>query len=110
MGDRYVIFEQIVLLILLGVDRNFEVGMCRGEPNTTFGCPILSATQDWALDICEVWETKPPDSLTYAQEKMIQKKSKTKSVLADEDNADKAISSMLGHNFSEEDKPPDVKS
>jgi len=56
-----------------------------------------------------VWETRPPDGLTYEQEKMIQKKSNSKSVLEDDDNADKVITDRLGHNFSNEEKPPDVK-
>lgn len=40
---------------------------------------------------------------------MIQKKNKSKSVLEEDDNADKVITGLLGHNFSNEEKPPDVK-
>jgi len=87
-----------------GVDKEFEMGMCRGEPNTTFGCPILASSQDWEIDICEVWEVKPSEGLTYEQEKMIDKKNRTKSVLADDDNADKVFVSVAGHNFSNEEK------
>jgi len=92
-----------------GVDKDFEMGMCRGELNTTFGCSILASSEDWALDVCEVWEVKPPEGLTYEQEKMIERKNKTKSVLTDDDNVDKVITGMMGHNFSNEEKPPDVK-
>ncbi len=60
-------------------------------------------------DYVEVWEVKQPDTLTYEQEKLLEKKNKTKSVLEDDDNADKVITGMMGHNFSNEEKAPDVK-
>lgn len=37
--------------------------------------------------------------LTYEQEKMLKRKNKDKSVLDDEDNADKVIQGMMGKNF-----------
>lgn len=91
------------------IDDNFDTGKCRGEPNTTFGSPILSSTPDWDVDLVEVWEVKESETITYEQEKLLKKKSNTKSVLEDDDNADKVITGMMGHEFSHEDKVPDVK-
>ena len=47
--------------------------------------------------------------MTYKQEKLLEKKNKTKSMLEDDDNADKVIQGMMGHKFSHEEKAPDVK-
>jgi hypothetical protein len=57
----------------------------------------------------EVWEVKETDTMTYEQEKILEKKGKTKSVLADEDNPDKMIRGYMGHEFSYEEQVPDVK-
>jgi hypothetical protein len=57
----------------------------------------------------EVWEVHEPETMTYEQEKLLEKKNKTKSVLEDDDNADKVIQGMMGHEFSHEEKVPDVK-
>jgi len=91
------------------IDDSFDTGTCRGTPNTTFGCPILSSSPDWDVDVVEVWEVREPATMTYEQEKLMEKKNKTKSVLEDDDNADKVIQGMMGHEFSHEEKPPDVK-
>jgi len=90
------------------IDESFDHGQCRGEPNTTFGCPILSSTPDWDVDCVEVWEVKQLETLTYEQEKMLEKKNKTKSILEEDDNADRVITGMMGHEFSHEEKVPDV--
>jgi hypothetical protein len=45
----------------------------------------------------EVWQIKPP---TLFEEEMKAKKSGKPSVLEDEDNADKVITALLGHNFT----------
>jgi len=91
------------------IDDSFDTGTCRGEPNTTFGCPILSSTPDFDVDIVEAWEVKELGTLTYEQEKLISKKNKTKSVLEDDDNADKVITGFMGHEFSQEHMVEDVK-
>ena len=56
----------------------------------------------------EVWEVKELTELTYEQEKILKKKNKLKSVLDDEDNAEKVIQGMLGHEFHAQDKPDDT--
>eukprot|EP01111_Echinosteliopsis_oligospora_P016418 TRINITY_DN681_c0_g1_i3.p1 TRINITY_DN681_c0_g1~~TRINITY_DN681_c0_g1_i3.p1 ORF type:complete len:289 (-),score=79.99 TRINITY_DN681_c0_g1_i3:38-904(-) len=86
------------------IDTHFEAGQSRGDPtSTTFGNPILSSTPDWEIDEIEVWEVKETDVMSEEQEKLYQKMKKDKSVLKDDDNADKAITGMLGHNFSNEE-------
>jgi len=91
------------------IDDSFDNGKCRGEPNTTFGCPILSSAADWEVDTVEVWEVKETEHMTYEQEKLLKKKNNNKSVLEDDDNADKVITGFMGHEFSNEEKVPDVK-
>jgi len=87
-----------------GIGSDFEKGMCRGDPSTTFGNPILASSADWLLDYMEVWEVKPPSQMTYEQEKLLENKRKTKSVLADDNNAEKVFTGMMGHEFSHEEK------
>jgi len=82
------------------IGEDFENGKCRGNPSSTYGCPPIAATEDWTLDYIEVWEVKPLTELTYEQEKILKKKNKAKSVLDDDDNAEKVITGMLGHNFT----------
>jgi hypothetical protein len=45
----------------------------------------------------EAWEVKALTELTYEQEKILKKKNKEKSVLDDDDNAEKVITGMLGN-------------
>jgi hypothetical protein len=52
----------------------------------------------------EVWEVKASEQLTHEQQKILEQKRKTKSVLADDNNAEKVFTSMMGHDFSNEDK------
>jgi len=61
-----------------GIGSDFEKGMCRGDPSTTFGNPILASSADWTLDYIEVWEVKEPKELTYEQEKILEQKKKNK--------------------------------
>jgi len=82
------------------IAEDFETGKCRGNPSSTYGCPPISSVEDWNLDYVEVWEVKELTDLTYEQEKILKKKNKAKSVLDDDDNAEKVITGMLGHNFT----------
>ena len=45
--------------------------------------------------------------LTYEQEKILKKKAGEKSVLNDEDNAEKVIQGMLGHEFGHHHEVPE---
>eukprot|EP01112_Ceratiomyxa_fruticulosa_P011991 TRINITY_DN3301_c0_g3_i1.p1 TRINITY_DN3301_c0_g3~~TRINITY_DN3301_c0_g3_i1.p1 ORF type:complete len:275 (+),score=45.50 TRINITY_DN3301_c0_g3_i1:493-1317(+) len=84
-----------------GIGEDFEAGQTRGTPNTTFGCHPLGHASEWRLDCMEVWEVKAPENLTYEQEMIRKKKGGiTKSVLNSENNPDKAITAMMGHEFS----------
>jgi hypothetical protein len=52
-------------------------------------------------DVVEVWEIKEPED-TYEREKLMKKKN-MKSVLDDDDNADKVIARMGGQQFFSDD-------
>eukprot|EP01119_Soliformovum_irregulare_P024207 TRINITY_DN8623_c0_g1_i1.p1 TRINITY_DN8623_c0_g1~~TRINITY_DN8623_c0_g1_i1.p1 ORF type:complete len:273 (-),score=95.01 TRINITY_DN8623_c0_g1_i1:114-932(-) len=92
-----------------GISQNFEDGQCKGNPSSTFGSPILSAKENWTLDYMEVWEVFEPED-TYENEKILKKKGIGKSVLNDEDNADKVITSLSGrHNFSHFDASEEMR-
>jgi len=81
---------------------DFEKGECKGEKSSTFGCPLLTKETEWTLDLLEAWELSPPvttGSLGTELAKIRSKKGHDKSVLADDDNADKAILGMT-HEFS----------
>lgn len=85
-------------------DDSFEKGHCQGNPSTTFGNPPLTSESNFEVDMIEVWEVKEAE-YSYELEKVKKQKNKKKSVLDDEDNAEKVISSLLGHNFTAEENP-----
>lgn len=87
-----------------GMYDDLDRGQSRGKPNVTYNNPVLASKTDFDVDIVEVWELHdPPD--TYEFEKIRKKKNK-KSVLEDEDNADKVIANLNGHTFSDEQYQP----
>ena len=47
------------------ISSNFGFGHCKAKPkNTTFGCPMLSAVDEFKFDQLEVWGVgKPPKKL-----------------------------------------------
>lgn len=100
-------FDSVISFFAWAIKDDFETGQCRGNPSSTFGNPTLASSEDWIVDYVEVWEVKELEELTYEQEKMLKKKNKNKSVLDDEDNADKVITSYLGHNFASFELPED---
>eukprot|EP01113_Clastostelium_recurvatum_P015975 TRINITY_DN1903_c0_g1_i1.p1 TRINITY_DN1903_c0_g1~~TRINITY_DN1903_c0_g1_i1.p1 ORF type:complete len:313 (+),score=65.16 TRINITY_DN1903_c0_g1_i1:17-955(+) len=84
-----------------GIAADFEHGQSKGSPNTTFGCQPLGHSTEWMVDSVEVWEVMEPSALSEEQETIRNRKGGvTKSVLHSEDNPDKVITSMLGHEFS----------
>lgn len=74
------------------LDDFFETGHCRGNPSSTFRNPQLSEKTEFQLDFAEVWEVKEKVKLDEF--------GKPVSVLNDEDNPDKKILEMQGHEFS----------
>jgi len=96
MGGQFDFFGWVI-------NEDFETGHSRGNPSSTYGNPCLASSPDFKVDYVEVWQVKEPE-YSYEVEKINKKKNKTKSVLDEEDNAEKVITGMLGHNFTHYDK------
>lgn len=74
------------------LDDFFESGHCRGNPSSTYRNSQLSKQAEFTLDYCEVWQLKEKIKYDEFGEPI--------SVLNDEDNPDKKILEMTGHEFT----------
>ncbi len=82
------------------IPSDFDHGSCRSDRNSTFGCPILAASADFQIDLIEVWQTMKPVVVDMFGNAV--------SVLNDEDNPDKKIVEMMGHEFASINLGPNV--
>eukprot|EP01133_Synstelium_polycarpum_P015863 gene15863-18849_t len=94
------------------VDESFDTGHSKGsegdgdEKSSTFGNPPLGSARDFKVVYVEVWMVKErvlTDAEIEEREYQEAKKKKKvgRSVLAEEDNADKVIAGFMGtHNFT----------
>ncbi|KYQ94375.1 hypothetical protein DLAC_04673 [Tieghemostelium lacteum] len=92
------------------IDESFDQGHSKGtrdedieggeEISSTFGNPPLASSSEFNVEYVECWQVKedivPDDDLL---DDIVNKK-KGKSVLSTEENADKVIKSLLGHEFT----------
>jgi len=83
------------------INDDFEKGHSKGIPSTTYGNHPFNPKENYLVDRVEVWQVK--ESTDLRDEIIEKKKNKTKSVLDDDDNADKVITGMMGHDFSHYD-------
>lgn len=83
------------------LDRGLEKGHCKGAVNTTFGNPRLSAEDVFEIEVVEVWgvDSKCESVDMELRQQGGRPKEKSKHILDDEDNADKAIMRMNGVQF-----------
>eukprot|EP00760_Papus_ankaliazontas_P028364 PhM_4_TR365/c0_g1_i1/m.35370 len=86
------------------LDRWMDFGHCKGAICTTFGNPRLSKEESFRVECVEVWGVDPAlagggcEVRDHRGSKVNDQDGK-KHVLDDEDNADKAIIAMDGHQF-----------
>eukprot|EP01132_Coremiostelium_polycephalum_P004618 gene4618-5769_t len=93
------------------IEDNFEYGHSKGSPeilecgdgkdrSSTYGNLNLGSTKEFKVEYVEVWLLK---ERVLTEDEILEreyKKKKAKSILDDEDNADKMIKGMMGHEFS----------